>query len=353
MKLKSFSVLGLDIGGANIKAALLQYQGQKLMTYSVAAKPFEIWQHPDKLSMLLQELNMELRGGDVSKIAVTMTAELSDAFRTKREGVICILNAVKQAFKKSSIYPFGLDGSFLQLDNAYQTPLLYAASNWLASAQFLASFYPNCLLIDMGSTTTDIIPIRQGKVISQGRTDLHRLISGELIYSGILRTNPNAIVTHIPINGRSCGVAAEYFTCMADVYLILGKISPDSYSCPTPDGRAKTVLAAQERLARLICADRESISEKELEKMACYIFEKQLQQITESLLLVLSGLQDSFDFSVALIGSGHFLTKEVVRRLGLSKIDLNQNDCPWPLAALPAYAVAYLLVQSKDADFDD
>lgn len=353
MKLKSFSILGLDIGGANIKAALLQCQGQKVMTYSVAAKPFEIWQHPDKLSMLLQKLNRELGGGDVSKIAVTMTAELSDAFRTKREGVICILDAVKQAFKKSSIYPFGLDGSFLPLDNAYQTPLLCAASNWLASAQFLASVYPNCLLIDIGSTTTDIIPIQHGKVISQGRTDPQRLISGELVYSGILRTNPNTIVTHIPIGGRSCGVAAEYFTCMADVYLILGKISPESYSCPTPDGRAKTVLAAQERLARLICADCEILSEKELEKMACYIFEKQLQQITESLLLVLSSLQNNFDFSVALIGSGHFLTQEVVRRLGLSTIDRNQNDCPWPLTALPAYAVAYLLVQSKNTDFDD
>lgn len=345
MKLKSFSVVGLDIGGANIKAVRLQYQEQKIIAHHVAVRPFEIWRHLNSLTKTVQELGRELGLQDCATVAVTMTAELSDAFRTKREGVLSILDAVEQAFDKSSIYPFGLDGSFLRLEDARQTPLLCAASNWLASAGFLALAHPDCILIDIGSTSTDITPIRHGKVMSQGRTDPQRLINGELLYSGFLRTNPNTIVNVVPTGGRPCRVAAEYFTCMADVYLVLGKITPAAYTCPTADGREKTVAAARERLARLVCADCEIMDEKEIDTLARYLWEKQLQQITEALFQVLSCLPDGFQLPLAVVGSGGFLAGEVAKRLGLSVIDFDQKHCSWPLGELPAYAVAYLLAR--------
>jgi len=353
MKATSFSILGLDIGGANIKAVHLQYQKNKISKQDVAVRPFEIWKAPSALAALLVEMARDLGALECSKVAVTMTAELSDAFRTKREGVQFILEATAQAFGKSSIFPFSLEGSFFQYDKAVQNPLLCAASNWLASAKYLAESYSDCIFIDIGSTSTDIIPIRQGKVINKGCTDPERLMSGELVYSGILRTNPNTIVHQVPLQGQLCRVAAEHFTCMADVYLILGKIESSSYSCPTPDGRAKTIVAARERLARLVCGDSEIMDTQAIEDLARYLFDKHLQQISEALFQVLSGLDEPFNLQVMAVGAGSFLGQETARRMGLSLLDIDQDSCSAVLAALPAYAVAYLLAQDETGNSDD
>lgn len=353
MKSNCFSVVGLDIGGANIKAVLLKGEKQKITSHDVAVRPFEIWKEPKALAMLLKKMVKNLGAPEFSRVAVTMTAELSDTFRTKREGVLYILDAVSQAFERSFIHPFSLEGVFLRYEAAYQNPLLCAASNWLASARYLANNYSDCIMIDIGSTSTDIIPIRQRVVINKGSTDPQRLRSGELVYSGILRTNPNTIVNQVPMRGRLCRVAAENFTCMADVYLILGKIQPGSYSCPTPDGRGKTVVASRERLARLVCADSEIMDVTEIENLARYVFEKHLQQITEALLQVLSGLDDTSNLPVMPVGAGAFLAKEVARRLNLLVIDIDQEPCPASLTALPAYAVACLLAQDTTGMADD
>ena len=199
--------------------------------------------------------------------------------------------------------------------------------------------------MDVGSTTTDIIPIREGRVISKGRTDMDRLASGELVYSGILRTNPNAIASQVPVCGRMCRVAAEYFTVMADVYLLLGLISSEEYTCPTPDGRAKSREEAQERLARLVCADGEMLNEGQIFKLARYLFEKQLQQLAEALCQVLSRSENGYHLPLALAGAGAFLAAEAGRRLGITTLDLGRQWGEKVISALPAQAVAYLLAR--------
>lgn len=348
MNRKSYSVLGLDIGGANVKAVALRCRGARIESHTVSSRPFEIWRNRDNLSPVLQEMAAELDPDGFQKVAVTMTAELSDIFRTKREGVLYVLDAVEQAFGKSLIYSFSLDSRMLPLEAARRTPLSCAATNWLASACFLALDHPDCILIDIGSTTTDIIPIRQGKVVSQGRTDPQRLTSGELLYSGMLRTNPNTIVHHVVTGGGSCRVAAENFTSMADVYLILGKISEAEYSCPTADGREKTVENARERLARLICADSEIMTKKEIDRLACYLWEKHLQQITESLAQVLAASHDGADLSLVLAGTGQFLAGEVAERLGIPVLEVENDRFSWPVDVLPAFAVACFLIPDND-----
>lgn len=340
-----YSILGWDIGGVNVKAVQLEWQDRKIEAHRVAVRHFEIWREPSNLIMVLREMAEELRMQDHQSVAVTMTAELSDVFRTKREGVLYVLDAIEKAFSKTHIYPFNLEGRFFSPNEARENPLLCAATNWLASAQFIAFHHPDCILMDIGSTTTDIIPIRGGKVISKGRTDPQRLISGELVYTGVLRTNPNTVVNQVPAEGRSCRVAAEYFTCMADVYLVLGQIAPGEYTCSTADGRAKTIPAARARLSRLVCSDSEIMSVEEIDALARYLWEKQLQQIMDPLFQVLSGLQDGFGLPLVVVGTGGFLAKEAARRLGMSTIKLGRQWGDNALASFPALAVAYLLAE--------
>ena len=341
----SLKTIGWDIGGANIKAAALCRGKEGSVESKVAVRPFEIWRERKNLPAALAETGDALGASDANAMAVTMTAELSDTFSTKREGVFFVFDAMADAFPLTPIHPLSLGGDFVQLCEARLRPLEFAASNWVAGALYVALRHPTCILLDVGGTTTDIIPIRDGRIVSRGITDMERLTSGELVYSGIMRTNPNTIAGEVPIAGRMCRVAAEYFTVMADVYLILGFISAEEYTCPTPDGRARTPGAARERLARLVCADVEMLNEDQTLKLARYLFEKQLQQLTDALRQVLSGLENGYQMPLAVAGAGTFLAAELGRRVGMTILDLGREWGEEAATALPAMAAAYLLAE--------
>jgi probable H4MPT-linked C1 transfer pathway protein len=276
-------------------------------------------------------------------MAVTMTAELSDVFETKREGVLFILNSLKACFPEAAIYALSLSGEFTALDKARARPLDFAASNWLASAQWIAGKIPNCLLVDVGSTTTDILPILEGKASVRGRTDLERLASGELAYTGVLRTNLAAIVHSVPLAGRFCRVAAEYFAISGDVHLVLGHLDPRDYTCATPDGRPPSLNSARQRLARLVCADAEMISATEIDEMARYIYAQQVRQIRECIDQLISRLPSVRRLPVIAVGSGAFLGAAAARSAGMGVGELDTTMGREELAVMPCIAAAQLL----------
>ena len=209
------------------------------------SRPFEVWRDPEGLAAVLREL------GTADAVAITMTAELSDAFRTKREGVAFVLDAVEAAFGDASVLTTA--GDLISVEAARARPWDVAAANWVATALAVADEHPDALLIDVGSTTADVIPIVAGRVAASGKNDLERLLAGELVYTGVLRTNLAAIAPRVPVRGGWCPVASELFAISADVHLVLGHL--EAYDCPTPDGRPATVEFARERIARLVCSD--------------------------------------------------------------------------------------------------
>ncbi len=336
---------GWDVGGAHVKAARVVWRVGGSEEVRIAVRPFEIWRGPDELPSVLAEVGDELGVQGVHAAAVTMTAELSDAFRTKREGVLFVLDGMEQAFPHTPLYLLSITEDFVPAESARRRPLDFAATNWVASALFVAERHPECILIDVGSTTTDIIPIRGGAIVAEGRTDPARLTTGELIYTGVLRTNPNTLAEMVPVRGRMCRVAAEYFTVMADAYLLLGRLSPEEYTCPTPDGRATSREAAAERLARLVCADGEMLRDEEIYTVAAYLYEKQLHQIAEGLLQVFSRLEDARDLPLVVAGVGSFLAVEVGRRLELGVLEPGEMLPGVGSTALPAAAAACLLAR--------
>src|SRR3972149_12171276 len=78
------SVIGLDIGGANLKAAHTGGAARSLA--------FDLWKRPAELPTALTAVVAGLPRAEL--LAVTMTAELCDCFRTKRDGVSAVLDAV-------------------------------------------------------------------------------------------------------------------------------------------------------------------------------------------------------------------------------------------------------------------
>ena len=254
----------MDIGGANTKAARLD--GTSLRTVS---RPFEVWRDREALTAVLREVAAE--AGEADAVAITMTAELSDAFRTKREGVAFVLAAAEAALGDRALSVLTTAGELVPVGEAQARPWDVAAANWMATALAVADAYPDALLIDVGSTTADVIPIAGGRVAATGHNDLERLLAGELVYTGVLRTNLAAIAPRVPVRGDWCPVASESFAISADVHLVLGHLAPEAYDCPTPDGRPATVAFARERIARLVCSDTDQLGADEIDAIAAFL----------------------------------------------------------------------------------
>lgn len=340
-------VSGWDIGGVNVKASLLSVGGGRIAAERVVVRPFEIWREPRRLAQVLRDVAGDLGAPEHVPCAVTMTAELSDAFRTRGEGVLHVLDAVGDAFATRQVHVLDTAGSFHPLGEARLRPLDFAATNWVASALFAAARAPDCILVDVGSTTTDIVPLRGRRVVARGRTDAERLAAGELVYSGVLRTNPNCFARTVPLRGRPCRVAAEWFTQTADVYLVLGRISAADYTCPTPDGRGVTAAEARARLARLVCEDAEVQSASETLLVARYLAEAQARQLGEGILQVLAEQPRGSAPPLLAAGLGAFLVRDLAPSLGLAVLDPRTVWDGLDAVALPACAVAALLARES------
>jgi probable H4MPT-linked C1 transfer pathway protein len=330
------ATLAVDIGGANTKAAWLD--GGSLRTVS---RPFEVWRDREALCAVLREVAAEVAAGPPRAVAITMTAELSDAFRTKREGVGFILDAAQDAFGDRPLSVLTTAGELVAVEAARARSWDVAAANWVATASAMADAYPDALLIDVGSTTADIVPIADGRVVATGHNDLERLMAGELVYTGVLRTNLAAIAPRVPVRGDWCPVSSEYFAISGDVHLVLGHLTPDAYDCPTPDGRPATPVYARERIARLVCSDAEQLNDGEVDAIAAFLYGEQLRQLEDAGRRVLGPLAP--DAPVVAVGSGAFVGREVAARLERAVADA---PAPWGASGgevAPAAALAALL----------
>ena len=329
-------VLGWDVGGANVKAAVVEARpgGRAVHTQSRA---FEIWRDKSALPGVLRALAAELPA--VSSVAVTMTAELSDVFRTKGEGVGFVLDAV-EATAEAPVRVFTTAGEFVDAAGARARPLEAAASNWVATALLVGQFVPDALLVDVGSTTTDVVPVVGGRVAAVGRTDPERLLAGELVYTGVVRTNVAAMVRSVPLRGGRCPVASELFAVSGDVHVLLGALRPDDYTGPTPDGRPPTSEFAAERLARVVCADREMLGPEEIRAIAAAVAEAQVAEVAGALARVAGRI--GRPLPVITTGLGGFLARRAAERLGIPTRDLADVLAVDVGTAAPAVAVAWL-----------
>lgn len=341
-------VLGLDIGGANTKAAYVTTQNGKVTKFETALEYFPFWKRDThQLCSMFSDLKQRLCGSTVLDcVGVTLTAELSDAYRTKREGVNQILECVCQAFAGTQVLVLDVDAALRSVESAKAEPLKVASANWAATGWMVAQRIRECVVVDIGSTSTSIIPIIGGRIAAAGKTDLEKLMNGELVYTGSLRTNVAATVSSIPFRGGVARVASELFAQSGDVHIILGNIKESDYTVDAADGKGKTRRDALARLARVVCADIDMLTEQEILQIATYIHEQQVCQIAEGLNQVYSQLKPNAKANVPVVVTGlgrEFLASKAAEKSGVSKI-LNLDDLMPKGAALasPAAGVALM-----------
>jgi len=301
--------------------------------------PFSVERDGDRLQGLLERLGREIGPVD-GHHAVTMTAELSQRFRSKAEGVAFVLDALERAFPGAPFHLLDTAGRFRSPAEARSRPIEVAASNWVATAMIVAEEHPDVILLDMGSTTTDIIPISSGKIQAVGRTDPDRLASGELVYSGALRTPVEALARRVPWRGGTALVSADDFAHTADVHLWLGSLPPDAFR-EAANGRPLTRDDAAERLARVVCADRSMVDDAGITAIATHVADAQVGAIATAINQVRA--RHPSLRCAAVLGLGAPIATTAAREAGLTPVPM---DATWTAAisrAAPAVAVARLL----------
>ncbi len=362
-------VLGVDVGGAHIKLA--DASGLSL------ACTFAMWLEPERLAERVRELTLQFgreHNTRYTHLAVTMTGEMADCFATRRIGVEFILRELTSALPALDHHVYCVDGNWLDTSEACRNPWDVAASNWRGLAEWIARSVAASddnlrLVLDIGSTTVDVIPIADGRVATPARTDSDRLRLQQLVYTGIGRTPAAAILSSATIDGTHWPLVSERFATSDDAYLALGLAAADedapgalldthataaadqhprsaAVCCDTADGRPRTVAHARARLARMLAEDCERLTEGEVEMLARQMIDKQASQVAQAIAANLPAeSEDPRRPLIVLSGHGSALAQAALQQLpqAVDCIDLAERISPTAARCAPAVAVAWLL----------
>ncbi|MBC7756101.1 MAG: hypothetical protein H7Z20_05525 [Bdellovibrio sp.] len=342
-------IIGWDIGGAHLKAVQLDASGTPVQVLQL---PCPLWRGLNQLEIAIKNVLQTFKIEPSEALhAITMTGELVDLFDNRHVGV-CEITKVAGNLLGENIWFYAADTgeierqpNFVRQYDVHRFTSLIASANWHASASALAIHVQDALLVDIGSTTTDIITIKSGKVICSGLSDAYRLATDSLVYTGVVRTPIMALAQKLPFEDGEINVAAEYFATMADVYRLTGELTQDD--AETADGKFKTQLESARRLARMIGHD----VDKSLTKWIKLAFACKSLQMSQIKTAVLKHLKPNMTIIGA--GAGSFLVKQIAADLNCTyqpismrfTKDINvamQQDLE---VCFPAYAVAYLLRQ--------
>ncbi|NDC63936.1 MAG: S-layer protein [Planctomycetia bacterium] len=311
-------LLAFDVGGANIKAA----DGLGW----THAEAFPLWRRPDGLAATLSRIVAFRRP---CRIVATMTGEIADCFPSRAAGVARIIEALETAAAHATpaadLGIYLVDGSIVPAAAARLRPLATAAANWHAMARLAATHATagHTFAVDVGSTTTDIVPIAHGSPLPQAWDDVGRIAAGELVYTGVERTPVAAMVRSLPWPSAGVGrrpIASERYADSRDVWLLLGGIPEAAEDHDTADGRPATRAAASSRLARMLLADPEHFSAADARAAAEWCARAQSRQVARALDRVARAVGWNPE-CVVLSGHGACLAKRALDRRGW-KVDM-------------------------------
>jgi probable H4MPT-linked C1 transfer pathway protein len=313
-------MIGWDIGGAHVKAAVINSAGEIIAVYQ---QPCPLWKGLDQLQCAVTRTLHEASSAH-DRHAITMTGELVDLFEHREDGVKQIIDTMTTLLPQRRCLIFAGTEGFLEFEQVearhYQA---IASANWLASASFAAQEVGSGLFIDIGSTTTDILLLNDGKVLAQGYTDYQRLLSRELIYTGIVRTAVMAVAQTARDQDQEIGLMAEYFATMADVYRVTGELNELHDQTETADGAEKTITASARRLSRMIGSDFFPEELPRWQQFAENIRAQQLQKIQRACEYRIQNVTTIKNKPMIGAGVGRFLVKQLAQLSGYPYLDFS------------------------------
>jgi probable H4MPT-linked C1 transfer pathway protein len=341
--------IGWDLGGVHVKAALIE-AGRVVAAVQV---PCPLWQGVTALDGAQAKLPDWARGE--AQHAVTMTGELTDCFADRRAGVAALAEwAAAHLAGPVGIYA-GRAG-FVGPAQAAEAAPDVASANWHATAALAGRRVPDALLVDIGSTTADLIPIVGGRPAASGYSDAERLETSELVYTGVVRTPVVALADHAPFAGRRTRLMTETFAHMADAYRILGLLPEGADQQASGDRKGKSLAESETRLARIVGRDRAEGPAAAWAALAGHFAEAQLRLLHDAAALLLTRADLPPEAPLILCGAGAFLGPRLAGRLGRTSrplvsllVDRIAGDPGWISTCGPAVAVGLIAAEEAFA----
>jgi len=336
-------VLGWDIGGAHVKACLLE-AGRVV---DVAQWPCPLWKGmvhlEEAIAAALARWPRALAA--MSRHVATMTGEMADLFVDREQGVVRIAAALSESLGPS-LRLYAGDARFVPPHEVARHWGAIASANWQATAAVLAPRVGDALLLDIGSTTTDVIALRGGRVVAQGLDDARRLATGELVYQGVVRTPLCALAPRVALDGRIVNVMNEFFATTADIYRLTGELDPAHDQAAPADGGARTPEASRQRLARMVGRDARDLPDAQWLELAQDWRRAQSEEIESQVARVAAASGLAADAELVGAGCGAFLAASIAFRLGRAFRRFGAfvpgADAGWAEVCAPAVAVALL-----------
>lgn len=308
---------GLDVGGAHLKVALVENG----VPVNVEQYVCPLWQGIDKLDAALAAAEPLTKRAN--RFAVTMTGELSDLFTSRAEGVGVLAERIKRTFAGDVVFWLGRRG----LGDAAAAIAHHAdtgSTNFLATAAVVARHCRSGLLVDIGSTTADIIPISGGAAVPRGLTDADRQRTGELVYTGLTRTAVMAVTSEVPFKGEWTTLAREYLATMADVRRVLGELDDALDLHATADGRGKSRDESIARLARMLGREAGDGDISDWRASARFIAEQQVRSIHDGMLQVVSAAPAVTEGPLVTAGIGFEIAHTIALRSGFEPVSFGK-----------------------------
>ncbi|MBP0588487.1 H4MPT-linked C1 transfer pathway protein [Paraburkholderia sp. LEh10] len=346
-------VIGWDLGGAHVKAARIE-AGR---VCDVMQWVCPLWQGVAHLDAVFDAAAQRWPDHGDAEHAVTMSGEMADIFEHREAGVAALAGRLASRFDSRASFYAGRSGW-----QPYETVAEHwadiASANWHATAALIAARVPAAVLVDIGSTTTDFIAIRDGVLASRAMDDAGRLRSGELVYQGVVRTPLCALSQRIRFCGEPHNVMNELFATTADVYRLTGELDPLHDQHPAADAAAKDGKASCQRLARMIGRDARDASMADWESFAREWRKIQLAHLSANLAQVLGRVGLGHDVVLVAAGCGAFLADDLAAQFGRDVIGfaslmeahgIDAMAARWTQVCAPAVAVALLRADERCA----
>lgn len=337
------TIIGWDIGGAHLKMARAEH-GQITLATTLKAS---MWLGLDQVREALNRLRPLFQSNATH--VFTMTGELSDGFPSREDGIRGILDFIDTEFGRDNVHIYAGRAGFVDLSRAYDLGPDIASANWHATAELSARTETDGLFVDMGSTTTDIIAFRNGKLRNAGYSDAERLLTGELVYTGFTRSALIGIAERVPVRGTMTPLMNEYFANTADLGRILGTLDEADDHYPAADRRAKSLAGSIGRLARMVGRDSTDLDESEWIDIARWFSEHQLRMIYDGAFMVAGNARLNPAAPIVGAGIGRPQIMQLARRLERPFVDFgsliaasSQEARDHASKAAPAAAVALL-----------
>ncbi|NEU12544.1 H4MPT-linked C1 transfer pathway protein [Methylobacterium sp. BTF04] len=336
-------VIGWDLGGVHVKAALVR-NGR---VEAVVQAPCRLWRGLPALDETFAGLPDWARSE--ADHVVTMTGELTDCFADRADGV-AQLSDWAQAHLAGTVRIYAGRSGLLAAAAARDASADVASANWHATAALVGRHVADALLIDIGSTTADLIPVVSGRPATLGYSDAERLETGELVYSGVVRTHLIGLADQAPFRGRRTRLMAETFATTADIYRITGDLPEGADQQSSADMKGKSIAESETRLARIIGRDHGEGTPDEWRALAAHFSEAQLRALHDAAATLLSRSDIPPDAPLVVCGAGLFLAERLAQRLGRRSLGLTaliaknlpETGADWASTCGPAVAVALL-----------